>query len=322
MVEPDAAEAVRYTHAADGARLGYRLLRTGANRPVLVMIHGLASNLTRWSEFVAQTGLKEHWDLLRIDLRGHGLSLTRARFRREDWCADLEAILDAEGYAEAVVMGHSLGAEVAMDFARARSERTAGLILIDPVYPTALRGALGVARRLRWLNRLAIVLCRGLNALGLRRRHFPYRDLRALDEQTRRVLAEARAGGGSADIAKLYMKPGADLRYIPLANYLQDLSEVVRAVPDPASIAVPVLVLLSGGATITDAAINRRWIERFPAAEVDTIEADHWLLTERPRQAREAIEVWCERLRASKGQTSSGGHGTEDCRAAASPRPA
>lgn len=299
MVDPDATEAIRYAQGADGARLGYRLLRTGSNRPVLVMIHGLASNLTRWSEFVAQTRLKDHWDLLRVDLRGHGLSLSRSRFRREDWCSDLGAILDAEGYAQAVVMGHSLGAEVAMDFARAWPGRTAGLILIDPVYPAALRGTLGIARRLRWLNRLAILVCRGLSALGLRRRQFPYRDLRALDEHTRRVLDQARAQGGSGDIAKLYMKPGADLRYIPLTNYLQDLAEVVRPVPDPVTIAAPVLVLLSAGATITDADVHRQWIERFPDAEVDTIDADHWLLTERPLEARRAIERWCEQLRAS-----------------------
>lgn len=287
-------EQVRRLQAADGVRLGYRLSRAGGpGRPVLVMVHGLASNLTRWSEFVAQTRLGSQWDLLRVDLRGHGLSLTRRRFRREHWRADLEAVLDAEGYSRAVIMGHSLGAEVAMDFALARPGRTAGLILIDPVYPPALRGALGVARRLRWLNWPLMQLCRLAGRLGLGRREFPYRDLRALDEQTRRLLAGA---DGHGDIAKLYMKPTADLRYIPLANYLQDLYEVVRPVPDPAKIAAPALVLLSAGASIADAGAIRRWIGRFPAAEVVSIEADHWLLTERPQEARQSIEDWCEHL--------------------------
>ena len=296
-------EQVRRLQAADGVRLGYRLSRGGGpGRPVLVMIHGLASNLTRWSEFVAQTGLGARWDLLRVDLRGHGLSLTRRRFRREDWRTDLEAILDAEGYRQAVVMGHSLGAEVAMDFARARPGRTAGLILIDPVYPPALRGALGAARRLRWLNWPLMQLCRLAGRLGLGRREFPYRDLRALDEQTRRVLAEA---GGHGDIAKLYMKPTDDLRYIPLANYLQDLHEVVRPVPDPGEIAAPALVLLSAGASIADAGTMRRWIGRFPAAEVVSIGADHWLLTERPLEARQAIERWCGRLAPPGGQAGA-----------------
>src|SRR2546422_4679093 len=31
--------------------------------------HGLGSNLTRWSEFVANTSLRADWDILRPDLR-------------------------------------------------------------------------------------------------------------------------------------------------------------------------------------------------------------------------------------------------------------
>lgn len=284
-----------------GVRLGYRIARGGGERPLLVMIHGLASNLTRWSEFVSETGLSDSWDLLRLDLRGHGASMYRGHFRREDWCADLAAILDAEGYGRAVVMGHSLGAEVAMDFARAHPQRLAGLILIDPVFPPALRGVLALARRLHWLAWTAVRLCWALNALGLRRRSFPYRDLRALDEQTRRALAAATPADGT-DIAKLYMNPGDDLRYLPLANYLQDIYEVVRPVPDPAGLAGPTLVLLSAGASISDPAVNRDWIARFPSARTVIIDADHWLLTERPVQARLAIEAWCRALAAGRLQ--------------------
>lgn len=292
---------IRPAAAGGKVRLGYRLSRGGPGRPALVMIHGLASNLTRWSEFVAETELGAGWDLLRLDLRGHGLSQWRGHYRREDWCADLAAVLDAEGYASAVVMGHSLGAEVAMDFARAYPQRTAGLILIDPVYPPALRGVLALARRLHWLVGLAVRLCRALNALGLRRRRLPYRDLRALDEQTRRLLAAAQHAR-DADIARLYMKPGADLHYIPLANYLQDIYEVVRPVPDPAGLDVPTLVLVSAGASISDARMGRDWIARFPCARTVAIDADHWLLTERPVEARLAIDAWCRALAAGEVQ--------------------
>ncbi len=40
----------------------------------LVLLHGLASNLTRWSEFVEHSALRGWHDLIRIDLRGHGVS--------------------------------------------------------------------------------------------------------------------------------------------------------------------------------------------------------------------------------------------------------
>ena len=70
----------------------------------------MASNMTRWSEFIEQTALKENWDILCPDLRGHGRSFARAGLDMESWCQDLMALLDAEGCDRAVLIGHSLGA--------------------------------------------------------------------------------------------------------------------------------------------------------------------------------------------------------------------
>ena len=90
-------DTARTLRAADGAVLAYRLWRPGPPRQILVLLHGLASNMTRWSEFVARTTLRDSWDLLRVDLRGQGLSVHRGRIGMAEWCGDLAAILDAEG---------------------------------------------------------------------------------------------------------------------------------------------------------------------------------------------------------------------------------
>lgn len=276
-------------HSPDGVVLGYRLLRCGHPAPVLVMLHGLASNLTRWSEFVAHTSLRGGWDLLRLDLRGHGTSMCRGSLTRRQWCEDVSTLLVAEGYKQAVLAGHSLGAQVAMEFACNYPERCAGLVLIDPVFPTAIRGSLGWARRLRGLIFLAVRLSWAADALGLGRKRFPLRDLHALDEQTRRQM---KAGG--ADIARLYTDPLADLPYLPFANYLQDLREVTRPLPDISSIQVPVLVLLSRGGAVSQREQTLLQLSRLAQAEVHTINAEHWLLTERPEEARAAIDQWCQ----------------------------
>ncbi|OOG23618.1 alpha/beta hydrolase [Thioalkalivibrio denitrificans] len=284
---------LRYCPADDGVRLAYRAQPGhGADAPALVLVHGLASNSTRFSEFAATTRLRGRWTLLRPDLRGHGGSMHRGSLTRERWCADLVAILDAEGLKRAVFLGHSLGAQVVMELAVAHPGRVQGLILIDPVFPEALGGVMGRVRRFAFLNRIAIVVTRALETLGVGRRQFPYRDLHALDVRTRAALRDNPAD----DISRLYMKPRADLRFLPLTNYLQDLREVVRPVPDPARIGTPVLVLRSGGATVSDQDRMRDWIARFPHGQQVTIDADHWLLTEHPRAAREAIDDWCESL--------------------------
>ncbi len=127
-------ESTRTFAAAGGTVIAYRLWRPGAPRKTIILIHGLASNLTRWSEFVAATGLTGSWDLLRLDLRGHGGSLQRGRIGMNEWCADLAAILRAESVPQAVLVGHCLGANVALWFAHHHPEATQGLVLIEPMF--------------------------------------------------------------------------------------------------------------------------------------------------------------------------------------------
>ena len=112
-------EKARHLRRPDGARIAYRITepRQPGEAPALLLIHGLASNLTRWSEFVEHTRLTRTQPVIRLDLRGHGGSLTRHRIGLDLWCDDLSALLDATGQDRALVIGHSLGAQVALHFA-------------------------------------------------------------------------------------------------------------------------------------------------------------------------------------------------------------
>ncbi|HEU5294102.1 MAG TPA: alpha/beta fold hydrolase, partial [Burkholderiaceae bacterium] len=148
-----------------GASVAYRVRSPGApDGAPLLLIHGLASNGSRFAEFVEQTALAAHHGLIRVDLRGHGDAITRRRIGIDLWCDDLAAVLDAEGALAAIAVGHSLGAQVALHFAQRHPHRCAAMVLIDPVFRSALRG-----RRL-WLAqaapvlRLAARLVRALNA--------------------------------------------------------------------------------------------------------------------------------------------------------------
>lgn len=283
------------TLVVGGVALHYRLSRTASARPPLVLLHGVASNLTRWSEFVQHTTLAQSWDLLRVDLRGHAGSLTRTPIGMARWSDDLAAILDAEGYRRAVLVGHSLGANLAVHFAHRHRPRAAGLVLIDPVASDALHG------RARWIGRIAplarplVAAVLRLNRLGVQRRRLPPLDLRALDAATRRELLAA----GRADaLLRRYGSPFADLRFVPTATYLQDVVELVRPLPPLAAIEAPVLALLSRGVTFTDLDETTRLLGALPRVEIERLDAYHWPLTEKPEAVREAIEGWCARLAA------------------------
>lgn len=292
-MSPHATEKSLTLKRQDGALIHYRLTRGPGLRPVLVLIHGMASNLTRWWEFIEKTDLSLSWDILRIDLRGHGGSSFRGRVGMEVWCSDLNAILAAEGYQQAVIAGHCLGANLALFYAAQDRERTTGLILIEPMPREGLAGALKRVQPLKPLAKVMIALIRILNGLGIFRRRLPLLDLKELDTTTREMVA--REGSPEA-MTKRYAKPWADLRFLPVAVYLQEFIEVSRPLHPLSEIKVPVLSLISSGRFISDPVINRRILEGLPKGRIIDVPARHWIPTECPDQMRNEIETWCRDL--------------------------
>ena len=281
--------------SADGATLAYRRWHAPAKAaalPPLVLIHGAASNMTRWSEFVDETRLRETRDILRLDLRGHGQSLYRGRIGLEIWSDDIAAILKAEGVPQALLLGHCLGANIAAQFATRHPRMTASLVLIEPMLHTAFTGPLRRLRPFVPLLRFVIIVIRLLNRFGLYRRRLETVDLRELDVKFRVRLAEP---GGNEALAKRYASPWHDFKIMPSANFLQDLVEVERPLP-LTEIHVPFLALLSTGRTFADPDITRSLLSRLPQGEVHTLESKHWIPTEQPQAMRDMIETWCAKI--------------------------
>lgn len=207
-----------------------------------------------------------------------------------EWCADLAEILDAEGYARAVLVGHCLGANVAIEFASRHPDRVTGLVLIEPMPREALTGTLGTVARLRPLFVSVVGLVRALNALGLRRRRLRPLDLAEFDRETRAAVAP---GAGLDVLVKRYASWSLDLRTTATAAYLQMLLAVSGRLPEPETLRAPGLALLSTGAAFTDPAITERWLARFPRCRIVRLDARHWIPTERPEEMRRAIEEFC-----------------------------
>lgn len=272
-----------------GQTIAYYLRPADEPKALLMCLHGLASNASRWYEYLLHTQLQQQCHLLAMDLRGHGRALTYKYYTRADWRDDLDQILQ-QFALPGFLIGHSMGAQVALDYAYHHPAQVAGMVLIDPVFPQALTGTLRKVARLRPLVRLATTILRLPYRLGWRKHEYPYRDLHQLDLDTRAFLA----ANPDKDIAELYMDPFADLKFLPLLNYLQDLFEVTRPLPDLSTVHTPILVLLSTGASTSHIDTNREILSVLPNCQIKTINADHWLLTERPVQAREVIDDWIQ----------------------------
>jgi len=274
----------------DGATIGFRLVEHKTARRVIGMIHGLASNRTRWDEFIDKTRLKKDWNLQAFDLRGHNDSLWYGRITRSKWARDIYDVFKARQFKPVIMVGHSMGAQVAMQYAMQHRDLTHGLVLIDPIFDKNLTGKLALARRTKYILWIILLFTWLFNSLGVRKRYFKPRSLHELDIQTRKFLND----NPHKEIAGIYMSPLEDMKYMPFANYIQDILEVIRPVGPIETITCPVLVLLSKSASMSDVDKNVSIIKTIPNSHIHYIEADHWLLTEKPDEARRVIEDWCE----------------------------
>ena len=105
------------------------------NGPKLLALHG-------WLDTAASFEPISPWfadhDLVAIDLPGHGRSAHRAPgawYHFIDNCSDVLAVIDALGWAECAVLGHSLGGAIATVFAAAVPTRVTQLYLIESLGP-------------------------------------------------------------------------------------------------------------------------------------------------------------------------------------------
>lgn len=247
-------------------------------------MHGLASNATRWWALASSLS---GWKLLRPDLRGHAGSHDRGRIGMPEWCADLAALLDAKGCERAVIGGHCLGANIALHFAARYPQRTAGLVLIEPMPREALIGSMRTLFALRFLVKTAAYAARGLNALGIKRRHIEPMDLEKWDQA---------AATGEIALAS-FASPLSDLRSTPSAAYFQSICAMFEPLPAPATIHCPALVVLSRNSAMTDPARTRAAMEKLEEVEILELQAEHWIPTEQPEAMRGAIEHWLARRR-------------------------
>lgn len=132
-------------HVVQGIRLHYK--RAGAGPPIL-LLHGTGSSLGTWDR-VAES-LAGDYDVIRLDLPGFGLTGPRAD-RDYTIAAFVNVVVDFLrdlAVQPAVIVGNSLGGNIAWNTALDAPERVAALVLINATgYPEKkLPAAMHLAR--------------------------------------------------------------------------------------------------------------------------------------------------------------------------------
>ena len=101
----------------------------GEGSPV-VLIHGFGAALDWWDAITPE--LARNHKVIRLDLIGHGgTEAPGSGYAIERQAALVKAVLDKLGISRTVVVGHSMGGEVATAFTVANPESVERLVLID-----------------------------------------------------------------------------------------------------------------------------------------------------------------------------------------------
>lgn len=132
-------------------------VQQGTGIPV-ILIHGLAASLHDWDGLMPELATSGY-ACYALDLLGHGDSpKLEARAYQMDWVFEhfsnwMKSLHLTE---PAILIGHSLGGHVALEYARRASASTRGLILVNPFYaPSQLPLLLRETYRRANLGRLA-----------------------------------------------------------------------------------------------------------------------------------------------------------------------
>ncbi len=137
------------------AALRYWTSRPAAptTEPTLVLLHGATLDHHAWAPQVA--ALQDRFPIVTPDLRGHGASTGRFDFTAA--VHDIEALLEVLPADEIVLVGLSLGGNIAQQLVRRNNPRVQAMVIADATCNTAARHPLAALMGVAALHAQAAV---------------------------------------------------------------------------------------------------------------------------------------------------------------------
>ena len=223
---------------AEGVRLHY--LEHAGDGPPLIVIPGITSTAITW-EFISAR-LAEFAHVYTLDTRGRGLSSggQDLNYWLADYARDTANFIAALGLDAPLVLGHSMGARIAIKLAADAPKRVGRLILVDPPvsgpgrrnYPIPLQwyyDGLDAAARGDPVDRSNPILRNWTDdQLALRNEWLPTCDRKAIEQSHRSfeeedihiLLPEVKS-----ESFLIYAEKGGTVRE-------EDAAEIVELIPD------------------------------------------------------------------------------------------
>jgi len=109
--------------------MGLYFKKYGDTGTPLIILHGLFGMSDNWHN-VAKN-LSENYTVYAVDLRNHGQSPHISEMNYAVMALDIKNLMEQEQVAKAVLIGHSMGGKVAMQFAAHYPEMLDKLVVVD-----------------------------------------------------------------------------------------------------------------------------------------------------------------------------------------------
>jgi pimeloyl-ACP methyl ester carboxylesterase len=124
-------QAKEKVDSKENTKINYRVIE-GDSRFTLLFLHGLGENLQTWAKIENQ--LKTPYRLLLVDLPGHGQSplQRKTNYSHDNLANLLWEFVDDIRVGDLIIVGHSLGGNLALRMAAMRPEKIKGLFLLSP----------------------------------------------------------------------------------------------------------------------------------------------------------------------------------------------
>lgn len=248
--------------------LFYREL--GQGQPI-VILHGIFGSSDNW--LTQARILSEHYRVLSLDLRNHGQSFHDDQFDYPVMVSDLEAFIDEHQLRDPIVIGHSMGGKVVMNFALAHPEKLQKLIVVD-IAPKPY-------------NLEHYVILEGLKAV-------PIQTLTSRQE---------------ADAALTPFVPEPDVRQFLLKNLQRkpeggftwkinlpvidkNLGNIGLDLHYPGTFEKPTLFIRGARSKYVKDEDMTRIRQVFPNVMLETLDTGHWVQAEKPKEFVELVMKW------------------------------
>jgi 3-oxoadipate enol-lactonase len=220
-------------------------------RPVVVMVHGMAETSVAWFAWVPHF-LREY-RVVRVDLRGLGESdIPRAGYSWsvDGFVADIASMLEIMGIASAHLIGAKLGGAICLSFAAQHPEITRSVTVIGPIVRADRSG------KLHWLR------------IGDSREA----DTAKLGDAHREEITRSMRARLGDDVSVGQLEWWVDMYCRTNRRVMAEVVDAAQRIdiePELRNISAPALAIIAEHGALHSPADMKRWIDQIPHGRLE-----------------------------------------------------